>query len=314
MARQTESAAGRATVMRPSTLARHGAGPSFGRATARRFYDVIRRIASRPGGFIGLFIVALILFCAVFAPQIATHNPDALDLAHRFAPPSPEHFFGTDQLGRDLFSRQIHGSRVAMGVALSAILIGLSLGIVLGVAAAYTTSAVERAITILFDAISSFPSIILALALVAVVGPSLPMVVLVVALTLVPQFGRVTLAQVLSVVNMPFIEAEQVIGASKLRIVIHHVIPNTLAPVGILAAMEVPVVIALEAALSFLGLGIQPPLASWGSLLQDGYQNLSKGYTPAIIACLVLAIVTLGFTLCGEALRDAIDPKSRRRA
>jgi peptide/nickel transport system permease protein len=311
MARQTESAAGRAPV---STLARHGAGPSFGRASAQRFCDVVRRIASRPGGLIGLFIVALILLCAIFAAQIATHNPDALDLAHRFAPPSLEHFFGTDQLGRDLFSRQIHGSRVAMGVALSAILIGLSLGIVLGVAAAYTTSAVERAITILFDAISSFPSIILALALVAVVGPSLPMVVLVVALTLVPQFGRVTLAQVLSVINMPFIEAEQVIGASKLRIVIHHVIPNTLAPICVLAAMEVPVVIALEAALSFLGLGIQPPLASWGSLLQDGYQNLSKGYTPAIIACLVLAIVTLGFTLCGEALRDAIDPKSRRRA
>jgi peptide/nickel transport system permease protein len=314
MAHQTEPAAGRAAVVRPSTLTRQGAGPSFGRASARRFGDIIRRVASRPGGFIGLVIVALILLCAVFAPQIATHNPDAIDLAHRFAPPSLEHFFGTDQLGRDLFSRQIHGSRVAMGVALSAILIGLSLGVVLGVAAAYTTPAVERAITILFDAISSFPSIILALALVAVVGPSLLMVVLVVALTLVPQFGRVTLAQVLSVINMPFIEAEQVIGASKLRIVIHHVIPNTLAPVGILAAMEVPVVIALEAALSFLGLGIQPPLASWGSLLQDGYQNLSKGYTPAIIACLVLAIVTLGFTLCGEALRDAIDPKSRRRA
>lgn len=314
MASQTEPAAGTATIIQPSTLGRLGAAPSSGRARARRFGDVIRRVAARPGGFIGLLIVALILLCAVFAPQIATHNPDAIDLAHRFAPPSLEHFFGTDQLGRDLFSRQIHGSRVAMGVALSAILIGLSLGVVLGVAAAYTTSAVERAITILFDAISSFPSIILALALVAVVGPSLLMVVLVVALTLVPQFGRVALAQVLSVINMPFIEAEQVIGASKLRIVIHHVIPNTLAPVGILAAMEVPVVIALEAALSFLGLGIQPPLASWGSLLQDGYQNLSKGYTPAIIACLVLAIVTLGFTLCGEALRDAIDPKSRRRA
>ncbi|WP_054308696.1 ABC transporter permease [Mesorhizobium sp. 1M-11] len=273
---------------------------------------MLRQIASRPGGFIGLTIVTLILFCAALAPHIATQDPNALDIMHRFAPPSADHLFGTDQLGRDLFSRQVHGTRVAMGVALSAILIGLSLGIVLGVAGAYTTPAIERTITILFDAVSSFPSIILALALVAVVGPSLPMVVLVVALTLVPQFGRVTLAQTLSVINAPFIEAEQIIGASKPRIVFFHVIPNVLAPVVVLAAMEIPVVIALEASLSFLGLGIQPPLASWGSLLQDGYQNLSKGYAPAIIACLVLAIATLGFTLCGEALRDAIDPRSRR--
>lgn len=283
-----------------------------GPALARSIAGVLRQIASRPGGFVGLTIVALILFCAALAPYIATHDPNVLDVVHRFAPPSGEHFFGTDQLGRDLFSRQVHGARVAMGVALSAILIGLSLGIVLGVAGAYTTPVIERTITILFDAISSFPSIILALALVAVMGPSLPMVVLVVALTLVPQFGRVTLAQTLAIINAPFIEAEQIIGASKPRIIFFHVIPNVLAPVIVLAAMEIPVVIALEAGLSFLGLGVQPPLASWGSLLQDGYQNLSKGYAPAIIACLVLAIATLGFTLCGEALRDAIDPRSRR--
>lgn len=274
----------------------------------------MREIASTQGGLIGLVIVLTILFCAVFAPLIATHNPDALDVANRFAPPSLAHFFGTDQLGRDLFSRQVHGARVAMAVALSAILTGLSVGTVLGVAAAYTTPLVERLIMVAFDAISSFPSIILALALVAVLGPSLPMVVLVVAVTLVPQFGRVVRAQVLSVIHSTFIEAELVIGATKFRILAFHVVPNVLAPVIVLAAMEIPVVIALEAGLSFLGLGIRPPLASWGSLLQDGYQNLSKGYTPVVVACLVLAIATLGFTLCGEALRDAIDPRSRRRA
>ncbi|RWD98781.1 MAG: ABC transporter permease [Mesorhizobium sp.] len=274
---------------------------------------IVRDIASTRGGMIGLIIVLSILTCAAFAPLIATHNPDALDIAHRFATPSVRHFFGTDQLGRDVFSRQVYGSRIAMIVALSAILTGLFAGVVLGVAAAYTTPMVERLVMTVFDAVSSFPSIILALALVAVVGPSLPMVVLIVAVTLVPQFGRVVRAQVLSVVNSTFIEAELVLGATKARVLTFHVVPNVLAPVVVLAAMEVPVVIALEAGLSFLGLGIRPPLASWGSLLQDGYQNMSKGYTPVVVACLVLAIATLGFTLCGEALRDAIDPRSRRR-
>lgn len=307
----TATAEARSVPLRPAL---HETANAQGLTAIRSIVEVLRQIASRPGGFIGLAIVTLTLFCAAFAPYIATYDPNLLDVVHRFAPPSADHFFGTDQLGRDLFSRQVYGTRVAMGVALSAILIGLSFGIILGVAGAYTIPAIERATTILFDAISSYPSIILALALVAVVGPSLPMVVLVVALTLVPQFGRVTLAQTLSVINAPFIEAEQIVGASKPRIVFFHVIPNVLAPVVVLAAMEIPVVIALEASLSFLGLGIQPPLASWGSLLQDGYQNLAKGYAPAITACLVLAIATLGFTLCGEALRDAIDPRSRRRA
>ncbi|WP_246675252.1 ABC transporter permease [Mesorhizobium sp. B2-3-4] len=274
----------------------------------------MREIASTPGGLIGLVIVVSILACAAFAPLIATHNPDSLDIAHRFATPSAAHLFGTDQLGRDVFSRQVYGSRIAMMVALSAILAGLTAGVVLGVAAAYTTPLVERLIMTAFDAVSSFPSIILALALVAVVGPSLPMVVLIVAATLVPQFGRVVRAQVLSIINSTFIEAELVLGATKARILAFHVVPNVIAPVVVLAAMEVPVVIALEAGLSFLGLGIRPPLASWGSLLQDGYQNMSKGYTPVVVACLMLAVATLGFTLCGEALRDAIDPRARRRA
>jgi len=284
------------------------------RSGMRAAAAIVREIISTPGGAIGFAIVLVILACAAFAPLIATHNPDALDIAHRFATPSSTHFFGTDQLGRDVFSRQIYGSRIAMLVALSAILTGLIAGVVLGVAAAYTTPLIERLIMTAFDAVSSFPSIILALALVAVMGPSLPMVVLIVAVTLVPQFGRVVRAQVLSVIHSTFIEAELVLGATKSRILAFHVIPNVLAPVVVLAAMEVPVVIALEAGLSFLGLGIRPPLASWGSLLQDGYQNMSKGYTPVVVACLVLAVATLGFTLCGEALRDAIDPRSRRRA
>jgi peptide/nickel transport system permease protein len=295
--------------LEPSSRPAAFAHPTFLRGIA----DVIRGIVFTPGGLIGLLIVLLILTCAAFAPLIATHNPDALSVANRFAPPSLEHFLGTDQLGRDVFSRQVYGSRIAMIVALSAILTGLAAGVLLGVAAAYTTPIVERLIVTVFDSVSSYPSIILAMALVAVVGPSLPMVVLIVAITLIPQFGRVVRAQVLSVIHSPFIEAEIIVGASKTRILLHHVIPNVIAPVIVLAAMEVPVVIALEAGLSFLGLGIRPPLASWGSLLQDGYQNMAKGYTPVVMSCLVLAIATLGFTLCGEALRDAIDPRQRRR-
>ena len=272
----------------------------------------LRKVCSSLTGATGLVIVALVLLCAIFAPWVATHDPDALDVMNRFSAPTGAHWFGTDHLGRDLFSRMVHGASVAMRVALSSIAIALSLGTALGILAAYLPARSERFVLIVFDVISSFPSLVLALAIVAVFGPSLPIVVVIVAITLIPHFGRVARSQTLTLKSAPFLEAERILGASWARMVLFHVLPNILGPLVILASMDIPVVISIEAGLSFLGLGVRPPLASWGTLIQDGYQYLSETWVPVVVSSLALALATLGFTLFGEALRDAVDPRIGR--
>ncbi len=274
--------------------------------------DVLRKVCRTLPGAVGLVIVVAVLACAVLASWIATHNPDALNVMNRFAGPSWDHWLGTDHLGRDLFSRMVHGASVAMQVAIASIAASLTVGTALGILAAYLPARTERLVLILFDVISSFPSLVLALAVVAVFGPSTQIVILIVAVTLTPHFGRVARSQVLTLRSAPFLEAERILGASPLRIVFSHVLPNILGPLVILASMDIPVVITIEAGLSFLGLGVRPPLASWGTLIQDGYQYLSESWIPVVVSSVALALATLGFTLFGEALRDAVDPRIGR--
>ena len=279
---------------------------------ANNLLTVLRKVCATPTGASGFAIVVLVLLCALFAPWVATHNPDTLDVMNRFAMPSRAHWFGTDHLGRDLFSRMVHGASVAMQVAIPSISIALGLGTALGILAAYLPARSERFVLIVFDVISSFPSVVLALAIVAVFGPSLMIVVFIVAITLVPHFGRVARSQVITLKSAPFLEAERILGASWPRLVFFHVLPNIMGPLVILASMDIPVVITIEAGLSFLGLGVRPPLASWGTLIQDGYQYISQTWVPVVVSSVALAIATLGFTLFGEALRDAVDPRIGR--
>jgi peptide/nickel transport system permease protein len=278
-------------------------------ADARR---LLRRVLSSFVGTTGFVIVVVVFVAALFAPWVATSDPDRLDVMNRFAAPSLAHWLGTDHLGRDLYSRLVHGATVAMSVALSSIAAALTLGTFLGSLAAYLPARLERFVLIVFDVIASFPSMVLALAIVAVFGPSALIVVIIVAVTLTPHFGRVARAQVLTLKTAPFLEAERILGASFPRIVLYHVLPNILGPLVILASMDIPVVITIEAGLSFLGLGVRPPLASWGTLIQDGYQYLSDSWVPVVVSSLALAFATLGFTLFGEALRDAVDPRLGR--
>lgn len=273
---------------------------------------VLNRVCNSVTGAVGFVIVVIVVVMAVLAPVVATHNPDALDVMNRFATPSMAHWLGTDHLGRDLYSRLVHGATVAMVVALIAIALALTIGTMLGILAAYLPMRTERLVLILFDVIYSFPSLVLALAVVAVFGPSTGMVVVIVAVTLVPQFGRVARAQTLTLKSAPFLDAERILGASGSRMVLQHILPNIMGPLIVLASMDIPVVITIEAGLSFLGLGVRPPLASWGGLIQDGYQFLSDSWIPVVVASSALAVATLGFTLFGEALRDAIDPRIRQ--
>lgn len=273
--------------------------------------DVVRRIIADPTGRIGMVLVLLILAAAALAPLLAPYPPNALDVTARFGGPSLSHLLGTDHLGRDIASRLLFGTRIAVGVAVSSILVALVVGTLLGIAAAYLPPRLERIVLIFFDIISSFPSLVLALAVVALLGPGLFKIVLIVSVTLVPHFGRVARAQTLSLKNSPFLEAERVLGASALRLVLVHIVPNITGPLVVLACMDIPVVITIEAGLSFLGVGVPPPSPSWGALLNDGYAYLDQSIWTALFAGLALTAATLGFTLFGEALRDAIDPKLR---
>lgn len=280
----------------------------------RAVATMIRRIARRGTGALGLALVGLTLATALLAPWLAIPDPNRIDVPARFQAPSPAHWLGTDHLGRDLGSRMAHGTRIAMQAALSVILLALTAGTLLGVVAAWAPPRGERLVLVVFDVITAFPSILLALAMVAVLGPSLANVILIVTITLVPHFGRVARAQALVVKSAAYIEAERGLGASTARILLAHLLPNIAGPLLVLASMDVPVVITIEAGLSFLGVGVRPPRASWGTLLHDGYTYLGQSAWPVLFAGLVLSVATLGFTLFGEALRDAVDPTLRRHA
>ncbi len=229
----------------------------------------------------------------------------------RFQPPTTAHLLGTDQLGRDLASRLAYGGRVALAVAISTILLAFAAGTLAGITAAVSPRRVDTAVLIVFDIVGAFPSLIFALAVIALLGPGVARVVIIIAVTLVPPFGRVARAQTKSLIESPLIEAERALGVASPRLMLRHILPGILGPLVVLAGMNIPVVITIEAGLSFLGLGIPPPRASWGSLLNDGYANLDHTVWPVLLAAIALAIATLGFTLLGEALRDALDPRIR---
>jgi peptide/nickel transport system permease protein len=258
-----------------------------------------------------MIAVVLLLVVAIFSPLLATHNPNAIAPKDRLEAPSQAHFFGTDQLGRDLYSRVVYGTRIAIGVSVLVMSISLSAGLFLGIVAAYAPRAIDQVILSVFDIINSFPRLILALAFVAVLGAGLTNIILLISIVFIPQFGRVARAQTVVIRNSLFLEAERVLGTEPWRILWRHVLPNIIGPIFVLSSMNIPVVITIEAGLSFLGVGIRPPLASWGGLLHDGYTYLDQSPWLAIFSGFALMFATLGFTLLGEALRDVIDPKLR---
>ncbi len=277
--------------------------------TAQIFHHLVRD----PLGLVGLAIVSIILLSALFADQIVPYDPVALNIPDRLQGPSLTHLLGTDQLGRDTFSRMLMGGRVALQVALPTIAGAMSLGLLLGMIAGYGPRWLDNLILLFFDTIRSFPTVMFALAVVALVGPSLNTVILVIMATSIPTYGRVVRTLTLSLKSAEFITAEKALGATNSRILGVHILPNVLGPMAVIAAMDIPTIVGLEAGLSFLGMGVKPPTPSWGSLLNDGYSLIRNTPWPIIAGGLPLIITTLGFTFLGEALRDVVDPKLRGR-
>jgi peptide/nickel transport system permease protein len=268
-----------------------------------------RELLRRPAGLFGVIIVAILLGLLIFGPAIAPYTEAQQFMERRLQGPSTDHILGTDHLGRDLLSRLIHGTRVALGTAFPAVLSALIAGLILGLLAGYLGGVVDGVILVLLDCLQAFPAVILALALLALLGPSATSVIIVIALAFTPGYARIVRAQVLSVKESPFVEAERSLGASDLRIVLVHILPNVSAAVVILLAMDLPTAITIEAGLSFLGLGVRPPTPSWGVILADGFIYIRTSPWPILWAGLTLMFTTLGFTLFGETLRDILDPR-----
>lgn len=273
----------------------------------------LRRLLREPLGVFGLALVLLVIFGAVFADLITQWDPTRINPRDRFLDPSADHLLGTDQLGRDLFARVLHGGRIALYVALVSTAISLVIGIVLGLIAGYGPRWLDNLMILLFDAMKSFPTVMLALALVTIVGPSLTAVMIVVILVNVPGYARIVRTQTIAIKSSEFVSAAESMGASTTRILGKHIMPNVIGPLVILASMDIPVVIAIEAGMSFLGLGVRPPTPSWGSILNDGFAQIRETPWIAIAGGVPIIITTLGFTFLGETLRDVFDPRLKGR-
>ncbi|MFE0018035.1 ABC transporter permease [Mesorhizobium sp. NPDC059054] len=274
---------------------------------------IFRRIVREPLGAFGLILVVIVVFSALFADVIASYPPTKLSPAERFAPASFQHLLGTDHLGRDLFSRVLHGGRIALAIALGATGLSLAGGILLGLIAGYGPRWLDNLLLLLFDAIKSFPTVMLALALVTLTGPSLLAVLAVVVLVNVPGYARIIRTQTLVLKSAEHVMAARSMGAGTARILAVHILPNVIGPILILASMDIPVVVAIEAGLSFLGLGVRPPLPSWGAILNDGFVNIRDSYWIVVAGGVPIILTTLGFTFLGETLRDVFDPRLKRR-
>jgi peptide/nickel transport system permease protein len=273
--------------------------------------ETLGKLKRDPLGLSGLVIVIVVLLSAIFAGFLSPYDPLEVNVYDRLTAPSWQHWLGTDQLGRDILSRVLHGGRVALKVSLVAISVSLAAGLVLGMIAGFGPRWLDRILVVCFDTMRSFPTIMFALAIVVLTGPSLNTVIGIIIITSIPVYARIVRTQTQAVRDLDYILAERAMGASTARILRDHVLPNIAAPLLILASMDVPAVVGMEAGLSFLGLGVSPPTPSWGSILNDGYSYLRNSPWPIIAGGIPLILVTLGFTFLGESLRDIFDPKLR---
>ena len=264
-------------------------------------------------GVFGLVLVLLVLFSAIFASLLAMHDPTKIMPQNRFQGPSLTYLLGTDHLGRDLLARVLYGGRIALMVAVDSTLVSLVLGIILGLLAGYGPRWLDAFLLLAFDALKSFPVIMLALTLVTLFGPSLLSVVLVVVMVSVPGYARIIRTQTLAMKTAEHVMAARSMGASTARILRLHILPNIIGPILILASMDVPVVVGIEAGLSFLGLGVRPPTPSWGTILNDGFANIRDSSWIVIAGGVPIILTTLGFTFLGETLRDVFDPRLKGR-
>ncbi|MFJ7953787.1 ABC transporter permease [Lysinibacillus sp. NPDC096418] len=260
---------------------------------------------------IGAGIVLFFIVLAVFGPLIAPQGINEQDFTKKLLAPSGQHWFGTDDFGRDIFSRIVHGARISLWVGLFSVILSVIVGSVLGVVAGYYGKWIDTIISRIFDIMLAFPSILLAIAVVAVLGPSLQNALIAIAIINVPNFGRLIRSKVLSVKEEEYIVAAKAIGMSDIRILFSHILPNSMTPIIVQGTLAIATAIIEAAALGFLGLGAEAPAPEWGKMLADARIYLMKAPWTMIFPGLAIMLTVLGFNLMGDGLRDALDPKMK---
>lgn len=279
-------------------------------ARAQAIWRGWRRLSGNSAAMLGLVILLVLVLAAIFAPLIATHDPFAQDLARRLQPPSGAHWFGTDDLGRDIYSRLVYGARITLYIAFLAAAIAGPIGLIVGAAAGYLGGWVDIVAMRVVDVFLSFPALILALAFVAALGAGIENAIIAISIAAWPPIARLARAETLSVRKAEYIAAARLMGASPLRIIVGHIMPMCVPSVVIRITLNMAGIILTAAGLGFLGLGAQPPMPEWGAMLASGRQFMLTNWWLATIPGMAILLVSLAFNLLGDGLRDVLDPRN----
>jgi peptide/nickel transport system permease protein len=274
---------------------------------------ILKRLARSKSALLGMIIIVLVILCAILAPVISPYDPIKQSFIKQLRPPSAEFLLGTDEFGRDILSRLLYGSRIALLVGLLADSIALVLGVGLGLVAGYYGGLVDSLVMRLMDIMLAFPYLLLAMMVVAVLGPSLTNAMIAIGIVYTPQYARLVRGTVLSIKEKEYVEAARVVGARPRRVMVRHILPNCFAPIIVMATLAIGSAIVETAGLSFLGLGAQPPTPEWGAMLATGRTQMLTSPWIATFPGLAILVTVLGFNLLGDGLRDALDPYLRGR-
>ena len=275
------------------------------------FLESLKNFFGKKLNIFSFSLVMLLIFIAIFAPLLSPHQFDQVNPLNALAPPSLEHFMGTDTTGRDIFSRVLHGTTTSLSLALTTIIFGLVTGVTLGAISGYFVGIVDEIIMRIVDVFMSIPGVILALAMVAILGPSPIYLVLALSIRRIIQFARVTRGVVLSIKELDYISACHALGMSHIRIVFLHILPNCIGPIIVLSTVLIGNVILMESTLSFLGLGIQEPTPSWGTMIAKGNEFLTFAPWVSVSPGIFLFLTMIAFNLLGDGVRDHLDPKDK---
>jgi peptide/nickel transport system permease protein len=275
------------------------------------FATLLRAFNANKASWVGLAIVALVALAAVFAPLIAPHDPLEQDVLDRLKPPTADHWLGTDYYGRDTLSRLLYGARISLVISLSATFIAMAAGAAVGMLAGWRGGRFDAVTMQAMDMLLAFPSLILGLILVAMLGPTMANIIAAIALTSLPTFARIARAPTIALKGRDFIEAGRALGFSDTRILCGHILPNIFPEILVMGALWLANAVRTEASLAFIGLGLKPPTPTWGGMIREGFENILDSAWLAIAPSVAVLIVVFAVNLLGDGLRDAIDPKLR---
>jgi len=273
--------------------------------------QMLRTFSSNKLTGLGAAIFLLVVLAAIFAPLLSSHDPIDQNILDRLEGPSAQFWMGTDAYGRDIYSRLLFGARISLTIGGLAILSAMVIGSAIGIVAGYYGGKTDVVIMQIMDVLLAFPTLILGLIIVAMLGPSMQNMIIAISLTAIPPFARIARAPTIVIKERDFIEACRALGYSDLRIMVYHILPNVLSEVLVMASLWLATAIRVEASLSFIGLGVKPPTATWGGMIREGFENILDNPWLSIFPGLAILLVVFSLNLLGDGLRDAIDPKTR---